>query len=412
VLKSLTTMDVRLLLLLAGWVAGWWLLWVVPRLHGRTSRDDVVDVRTEPDEDGVADVAVVIPVRDEAETLPRLLDSLARQRVRPRQIIVVDDQSTDGTAEVVLRWSEAEPSTPVTLLRGDPLPGGWTGKAWACHQAVPLVRAGTLVFLDADVTLGDDGLRAVLGALEARGGLVSVQPYHRMERAYERFSALFNVVGMMGVGAASPGRDGRSSGAFGPVLACRRRDYEAIGGHAAVRGEIVEDIALARRFRDVGLPVSTLGGGEVISFRMYPQGLAQLLEGWTKNIATGAGSVAWPRRLLIGAWVSALLVTVQTAIEAVLAPGESFRTMLSVALVAYALFAVQLRVMLRQLGNFGVLATALFPALVGIFVAVFARSLWFTVVRRQVRWRGRTIPLSAARRWEPSTAPAADGGPP
>jgi 4,4'-diaponeurosporenoate glycosyltransferase len=252
-------------------------------------------------------------------------------------------------------------------------------------------------------------LGAVLDELAARQGLVSVQPFHRMERAYERFSALFNVVGIMGVGTASPGRAARSNGAFGPVLACARRDYDRIGGHAAVRGEIVEDIALAHRFQEAGLPVSTLGGGSLVSFRMYPQGFGQLLEGWSKNIATGAGSVAWPRRLLIGAWVSALVVSVQTMIEVAYAPAAGFDTMLAVALVAYGLFAVQLRLMLRQLGNFGVLSAALYPALLGVFVAVFARSLWLTVVRRRVRWRGRTVPLSATQRWGPAPGAAVEG---
>src|SRR2546428_120633 len=84
---------------------------------------------------------------------------------------------------------------------------------------------------------------------------VSVIMYHRMERQYERLSAFFSVISVMGVGAASARRSAPVTGAYGPCLACRRRDYDAVGGHEAVRAAVVDDVALAQRFRAEGLPV-------------------------------------------------------------------------------------------------------------------------------------------------------------
>jgi 4,4'-diaponeurosporenoate glycosyltransferase len=180
------------------------------------------------------------------------------------------------------------------------------------------------------------------------------------------------------------------------VIVTSRDDYERTGGHASVRGEIVEDLALARRYEAAGAPVHAFGGGRLARFRMYPEGLAQLVEGWSKNIATGASTVRVGRLLLIGFWFTCVLVSVQSLIELALgAPSISWAQ----ALACYLLVAVQLATMLRQLGNFGVLTAALYPGPVGIFLVVFVRSTYLTVVRRRVTWRGRSVPLSRARRW-------------
>jgi 4,4'-diaponeurosporenoate glycosyltransferase len=225
-----------------------------------------------------------------------------------------------------------------------------------------------------------------------------------MRRPYERLSALFNVVAVMGVGmarfglarfgmarlgAAWRGRRPSTRGAFGPVLACTRADYDLVGGHRAARRSVVEDVALAERFHAAGLPVTVVGGGPLVSFRMYPHGLRQLVEGWTKNIATGAAHAGLWRTALVVGWVCSLILSIQLALDP-LASGGSWGP----AAVAYAAFAGQLAVQLRQLGNFGWVAAAAYPVLVVFFVAVFARSLWFLGVRRRVAWRGRTIELA------------------
>lgn len=379
---------------MVGWAVGWWLLWRVPLVGDRSTRSGAPGRAGRDPGAGaaasVADCSVIVPARNESRSIAILLESLAAQPHPPLQVVVVDDQSEDDTAVLARGFPH------VTVVDGEPVPDGWMGKAWACQQGARLAQGSTLVFLDADVRLAPGSLEAIVAEHERRGGLVSVQPFHLMRRMYERLSALFNVIGFMGVGAASPGRDGRSRGAFGPCLVTSRDDYLQIGGHGSVRGEIVEDIALAGEFADAGLPVHTFGGADAVTFRMYPDGLGQLLEGWSKNFATGAGSVGPARLFLIGFWLTTVLISVQSLIEQVLGTGDAAWPQ---AVSPYLLFVVQLAVMLRQLGNFGVRTALVYPVPLGVFVVVFLFSVYLTLIRRQVVWRGRRIPLSRSRRW-------------
>lgn len=374
-------MEVRpgLVLLLIGWVAGWWLLARVPRLGGAAG-----DVDPALTADGVS---VIIPARDEAANLPHLLASLAGQDPAPTEIIVVDDGSTDGTGEVARDLG-------ATVVESLPLPEGWTGKSWACTQGADAASGETLVFLDADTRLLPGGLAAILSALRRHGGVLSVQPYHRMERVYERLSAVFNVISVMGVGIATPGRSGVARGAFGPCLACGADDYARVGGHGAVADEILEDLALGRVFAESGLPVRGAGGRGTIEYRMYPDGPGQLVEGWSKNMASGSASVGVVRLVATILWVSGAAASSVDLVSWLAGSGSNAA---GVWLV-WAAFALQFGVMLRQLGNFGVWVALLYPLAFAAFVLVFVDSLWLTVVRRRVRWRGRTVPLPQRRR--------------
>jgi 4,4'-diaponeurosporenoate glycosyltransferase len=179
------------------------------------------------------------------------------------------------------------------------------------------------------------------------------------------------VVALMGVEAfAAWGGRVRPAGAFGACLAVRRAEYHAAGGHAAVRGEVLEDLALSRRFARVTL----FAGRAEVSFRMYPGGPGQLVEGWTKNIAAGAAAVRPLTSALVALWItSALLGTIHPA--------------------AYALTAAEVLWLFGRAGRFGAATAALFPLPLAFFVALFARSAALAFVRRRVRWKGRTIAM-------------------
>lgn len=356
----------RLALEALRWLIGIGLLWSVPRC------------RPGPGSPPEGDVAVVVPARDEAGTLPRLLASLAAQEPAPAEVVVVDDSSTDGTADVARRAG-------ATVVVCDPLPPGWTGKSWACRAGVRATSSPTLVFLDADTELAPGGLARVVGEHARRGGMVSVQPFHRTERAYERLSALFNVVSMMGVDAFGVlARRRRPQAAFGPCLVVDRDSYLAVGGHDAVRAQVVEDGALARRFADAGRPVTCLGGRGTVAFRMYPNGVGQLVEGWTKNFATGAGATRPLTFLLIAVWLSGCISAAWYPAAGTIAPGA--------ATLLYGAYAAQLMWMLARIGRFGVATALAFPVPLAFFVVVFARSLVLTHIRGEVRWRGRAVP--------------------
>ncbi len=331
-------------------------------------------------------VSVVIPARNEAATLPVLLASLAACTAAPAEVIVVDDASTDATAQIAALHGAVVVAAP-------PLPTGWTGKNWACHTGAQHSREPRLLFLDADTCLAPDAVGALLAAHDSTGrGLLSVQPFHRTGRLVEDLSALFNAVSLFGTGAFSlrPPRSLRM--AFGPCLVIDRDDYDRIGGHAAVRAEVVEDIALAERCAQAGLAVSCRLGGRQVSFRMYPQGWRALVQGWTKNIAAGARRAPVAASVPAVAWVAALAAVAVATLGGLVSWAGGGDVPAS-ALAAWLIVAAQLMVVLRRIGSFRAITALLFVVPLVCFLGVFARSALLIGRGATATWRGREVPV-------------------
>jgi 4,4'-diaponeurosporenoate glycosyltransferase len=251
------------------WLVGLALFWRVPIVSGRS------------DDDGWT-VSVVIPARDEESNLGRLLASLARQEPPPHEVIVVDDHSRDATAAVAR-------AAGATLVSAEALPDDWSGKPLACLQGAHRAKGRLLLFLDADTWLEPGGLARLVASYRETPGLVSVQPYHHMVDAYERLGALFNLITMIGVGSFTVfGRRLSPRAAFGPCVLVARDDYMVVGGHERAEGALLEGLPLGRAFADAGYEVRCLGGRGSVSFRMYPDGLKAMIDGFAKGFATGA----------------------------------------------------------------------------------------------------------------------------
>ena len=351
-------------LLGAGWVLGW--LLAGPR---RLLRSVAVPA-------ALPSVSVIVPARDEQSRLPRLLAALAAARPAPDEVIVVDDGSSDDTAGIARRAG-------ATVLTVAP-PEGWSGKAWACHQGAMAATGDVLVFLDADTEPSPDAV-ALLAAAAEGGELVSVQPRHRVERPYEAVSIGPGLVTLLGAGTGGPPRWRwwRRPMAFGPAIAVRRDRYERFGGHGAAPARVAEDLALARAADRAGVAVRSYLGGDRLGYRMYPEGPGQLVEGWSKHLATGAGEVPPVRLVATVAWVAAVL---RAAALAVADPGPATG-------LASVAFAVQFGVLARRLGRFGWVAPALHPLHLVAFLSLFARSVLLALVRGEAPWRGRQVPV-------------------
>lgn len=363
----------RVLLVGLGWLIGWWLCWQVrgvPLLG---------DIGVDPPR-----VSVVIPARDEARALPSLLADLATQTTPATDIVVVDDDSSDATAALAA-------AAGARVITAPPLPTGWTGKAAALAVGAREAREDVVVLLDADVEPSKYLLARMASVFARTGGLVSVQPYHRVEHWWERASAMFNLVAVMGTGIASPRWPSRRperfprlrrrpiTAAFGPVMICRR---DALLRHLEdpeVHGAVLEDVQLARRFAAAGEPVTMFGGRDLVAFRMYDHPRA-LIEGWAKGFVAGTTATPPARRLLVVAWVSACALS--------LTGGRHPDVRL--AIILYAVFSLQLFVMLRQVGRFGVFTALLYPLILCVFYALFCWSALLTA-RGSVHWKGRTI---------------------
>lgn len=342
----------------------------------------------------VVDVSVVIPARNEQLSLPALLASLKELDPSPGEVLVVDDQSDDDTAQLAL-------AAGARVISGGEPPPGWTGKAWACHHGAEESSGSLLLFLDADTVLAPPSLGALLAIQREHGGLVSVQPFHRALRTYEQVSAYFNLVPIM-ASAVLTGRPPAQPMAFGPCLLTARSDYVRSGGHAAVRAEILDDARLAGAYTSAGLPVVCLLGGDLVWMRMYPGGPRQLIEGWSKNVAAGASqagrvTTAAATFWLCGHWLVVGAVAAST-VAAVTSRGFVPVVPLPLLVAGWVAVALQLRSFLRRVGSFRWWTWALFPLPLMGFGALFAWSVVLTTWRREVRWRGRAVPAGSAAR--------------
>ncbi len=341
---------ILLLVTLALWAAGFFLL---PRLHRCDGGADFVQLRT---------VSIVIPARNEEHNLPMLLRSLAAQSARIHEIIVVDDGSTDGTAELARQLG-------AQVVASQPLPEGWRGKTWACHQGAQAATGELLLFVDADTWFEPDGLARILA--NYTGGAYSVGPYHAVQKPYEDLSLFFNF--NMTVGTVP-------DGLFGQMLLVDRESYRRVGGHETVKGRTLENFFLAQQFRVAGIPTHSATGRGVFSFRMYPNGLGQLVEGWTKGFASGAGQTPRGVLLLVIAWMIGLMFA--PIGWAVTGDGLAWGA-------AYLLCAAQVGWFSRQIGAFRWFTALLYPVPLVFFFAVFARSAMRS--GKQVTWKGRQI---------------------
>jgi 4,4'-diaponeurosporenoate glycosyltransferase len=329
-------------------------------------------------------ISVIIPARNEENSLPGLLASLQDGSYVPDEIIVVADQCEDRTGEVATGQG-------VTVVDSDPLPEGWLGKPWACFQGARVAKGDILIFLDADTCVEKIGLRDIVDTYIGTDGVVSVQPYHKTRCLYEQLSGFFNIVVMGAMGPfTAMGNRIKPIGLFGPCVVTCREHYFKSGGHAAVKGEVVEDLALGERFKKHELSIHCYGGKGTLSFRMYPDGVRELVDGWSKGFAAGAGKASVPLLLAIIAWIGSGISATACAIGAM--AGTHTTAMIAWAL-AYLAYAIQVQWMFLRVGTFRFYTALLFPVSLLFFVAVFFRSVFLIRMKKSVRWKGATINL-------------------
>ncbi len=239
-------------------------------------------------------VSVLVPARDEAAVLPALLDSLAEQTGTPDlEVLVCDDGSTDATAEVVTEAAHRDPR--VRLLTGTPRPAGWLGKPSACHQLAEQATGSVLVFVDADVVLAPHAVAATVALLRGSGlDLVSPYPRQVAVSTVERLvQPLLQWSWLTTLPLTAAERSPRASlaAANGQLLAVDAHAYRRAGGHAAVAGEVLEDIALLRAVKRSGGRGVPCDGSQVAACRMYTS-WPELQAGYAKSLWSAFGSPA------------------------------------------------------------------------------------------------------------------------
>jgi chlorobactene glucosyltransferase len=252
-----------------------------------------------PDGAGRPRVSIVVPARNEEHNIGRCLSSLTAQEYPDFEVLVVDDRSEDRTAAIVRKHPTGN-AHRVVLVEGRPLPPGWFGKPWACQQGAEAATGDLLLFTDADTIHAPLLLaRSVAALQEDRADALSLVGRQIMETFWERVvqPQIFTLIGMRYTRLDRPVDGGRWTAAVanGQYMLLTRPALEGMGGHAAVKHEVVEDIRMAQELVRGGGRITIRGAEDALGTRMY-RNLRELVDGWTKNLFTGARQAA-PRGL-------------------------------------------------------------------------------------------------------------------
>lgn len=327
-------------------------------------------------------VSVLVPARDEAENLRRTLPLLLATDYPRLEMLLLDDRSTDGTAEVAEAFGGAG-GAPLRVLRGTDPPPGWVGKNWACQQLAEAAAGDVLVFCDADVEAAPAAIRRTVAALQTHdAGALTALPRQRldgwMQAAVVPVIVQLPVLSMLPVRLIPILRSPSLSMANGQWLAFTRTAYDAVGGHESVRGEVVEDVALGRRVKARGHRLLVSVAPSLLAVRMYV-GAAAMREGFRKNL--------YP---LLGGRRASFLAALALLSMAWIYPFAAALRGTPAALVPLALLAA-VRMAGALLFRQGWRTVVLHPA-GALLSLVLAVESWVGHERGRVRWKGRALP--------------------
>ena len=234
--------------------------------------------------------SVLIPARDEEANIAAALRSVLQSEDIDLEVIVLDDGSTDRTAELVRSFADPR----VRLEKAQPLPAGWCGKNFACHQLAALARHSLLIFMDADVRVSHPDSLARLAQFAEQSGtaLVSGVPFEETRGLVEKLIIPlihFVLLGFLPLHRMRASNDPRFAAACGQILAVRSDAYARTGGHSAIANRIHDAVALTRSFRAHGLRTDLFDATDTFHCRMYRRA-ADVWHGFAKNAHEGLGS--------------------------------------------------------------------------------------------------------------------------
>ncbi len=234
-------------------------------------------------------VSILIPARNEASNIARCVRSLLAQEYPNFEIIVLDDNSEDATASIVemLCQPADDPHKRLRLLRGEALPEGWLGKNFACHQLFQIAQGDFLLFTDADTVHNANSVSSAIAALYTEDAeFLSIFPRQQVASFAERLAVplmLAYIYGLLPTWLVPRNPNPAFSGSNGQFMLFRREAYEQIGGHAAVRGVVLEDVIMGRRIKQAGFKQLLPDGRDAVNCRMY-RNAGEVWRGFSKNL--------------------------------------------------------------------------------------------------------------------------------
>jgi chlorobactene glucosyltransferase len=340
-------------------------------------------------------VSILVPARNEESNIESCVCSLLAQDYPCYQIIVLDDDSSDGTGQVLAALVEKD--SRMRAIAGKPLPEGWLGKPWACHQLWQAADGDLLLFTDADTRHNPRSVRDAVSALLAEGAdLLSVLPQQETGACVEKllvplipwsilsFAPLV-LVNRAAVLGPSP--------AVGQFMLFRRETYAQVGGHAAVRGHAAEDLALGRRIKASGFRLCVVDGGQRVRVRMYCSS-HEAYEGFSKNLFAAFDYRIFPFSF-VWLWLGFVFFEPLAVLSLAVTGLSSHFFIIALAVIAIAASLLLWGITVWRF-RFPFYLAFLYPVSILAGVIVAFRSMVLTLMGRTT-WKGRTLPMARER---------------
>ncbi len=324
-------------------------------------------------------ISILIPARNEEQNISKLLNSLVSQKNYNIEILVLDDNSSDGTYQVIYDFSSKYNN--LKAIKGKPLPEGWLGKNWACHQLSEIAKGDILLFIDSDVILHQEAIPTLLANFyEFKLDALSVFPTQIMNSFGEKLVVpLMNwiLLSMLPLFLVRKSKFQSFVAANGQLFLFSKEAYNKIGGHQSVRNNPVEDMELARNLKKNGLKIATFLGGELVKCNMY-DGFLSSIQGFSKNFYKGF-NINWLLFLLF-----VLLISIINLIPFFLV----FSNVLNIIII---ILIILNRIILSYLSKQNIFTNLLFhiPQFI-VFLLIGIISVYKTKFGKNV-WKGRPI---------------------
>jgi len=330
-------------------------------------------------------VSIVVPARDEARTIERSARAFLAQDYGNFEVIVVNDRSSDATGDILRSITDPR----LTVIDGAEPSDGWLGKPWALEQATARARGELLLIVDADLVYAPETLRAAVAAMESeKAALITLLPHFEMGSLGEQIAMpmlALVALSMLPLWRVNRSRTPRLALGGGSGILIRRDVFDAVDGFRPLKGAVVDDVGLARHVREHGEATRAILADDLVRVRMY-HSTRGVIEGFTKNMF-----MVIERSYLAGLFWLALVVIGHLGPYALALTGDG------VAIAIVAVITLNRVVLFRALRYPLLNALFLHPFMMLLWAWILLRSMWFTGVRNELRWRGRVYNAAETR---------------
>lgn len=334
-------------------------------------------------------VSILVPARNEADKIEACVKSLLAQNYADFEVLVLDDHSKDETHLILARLAVQD--SRLHVLTGKPLPGGWLGKHWACHQLAQAATGDLLLFTDADTCHAPSMLRDSVSAfLAADADMLTIFPREETVTWGENFIIPpigFFIFSFLPLAIVQKTRLPALAVAIGQFMMFRRESLEAVGGFESVRANIMDDVSLARQIIRHGYHWRIMDGTHHVTCRMY-NGFWDAVDGFTKNIFA-----YFDYHVLLSAfawswiWVAYALPPLVLLADAADMPIEFFPYQVAVYATGFSLLSWAIS--FRRF-RFPMILVLIYPITLTLFVLIAFRSIVYNLTG-QANWKDRTL---------------------